>query len=126
MYKRQPLDYAGEFFKLMLMTPFFDPGPIDYAPPPIYIAAVNEQMLRLAGSHCDGVHIHALHTARYLREVALPEIETGLARSSRTRADFTVNTADVYKRQRYGRTMMRGAGSGVSGEWARKLSLIHI
>ena len=88
-----PLDYAGEFFKLMLMTPFFDPGPIDYAPPPIYIAAVNEQMLRLAGSHCDGVHIHALHTTRYLREVALPEIESGLAKSGRTRAGFTINTA---------------------------------
>jgi probable F420-dependent oxidoreductase len=89
----KPLDYAGEFFKLALMTPFFDPGPIDYPAPPIYIAAVNEQMLRLAGSHCDGVHIHALHTARYLREVALPEIETGLAKSDRARADFSVNTS---------------------------------
>jgi len=89
----EPLDYAGEFFKLMLMTPFFNPGPIDFLPPPIYIAAVNEQMLRLAGSHCDGVHIHALHTARYLREVALPEIETGLARAGRSRANFAVNTA---------------------------------
>ena len=88
-----PLDYVGEFFKLALMTPFFNPGPIDYPPPPIYIAAVNEQMLRLAGSHCDGVHIHALHTARYLREVALPEIEAGLARRCRSRADFAVNTS---------------------------------
>lgn len=87
------LEYAGEFFKLALMTPFFDPGPIDYPRPPIYIAAVNEQMLRLAGSHCDGVHIHALHTVRYLREVALPEIENGLARGGRTRADFSVNTS---------------------------------
>ena len=89
----RPLDYVGEFYKLALMTPFFDPGPIDYPPPPIYIAAVNEQMLRLAGSHCDGVHIHALHTARYLREVALPEIEAGLARRGRTRDDFVVNTS---------------------------------
>jgi probable F420-dependent oxidoreductase len=88
-----PLDYTGEFFKLMLMTPFFDPGPIDYPRPPITIAAVNEQMLRLAGSHCDGVHIHALHTVKYLLELALPAIETGLARGGRSRADFTINTA---------------------------------
>ncbi len=88
-----PLDYAGEFFKLMLMTPFFDPGPIDFPPPPIYLAAVNQQMLHLAGSHCDGVHIHALHTARYLREVALPEIAAGLVQAGRARADFTVNTS---------------------------------
>ena len=88
-----PLRYTGEFFKLRLMTPFFSPGPIDYPPPPIYIAAVNEQMLRLAGSHCDGVHIHALHTVRYMREVAMPAIEFGLAHSGRQRADFNVNTA---------------------------------
>lgn len=87
------LDYAGEFFKLALMTPFFDPGPIDFPRPPIFIAAVNEQMLRLAGSHCDGVHIHALHSVPYLREVALPEIEVGLARGGRSRADFSVNTS---------------------------------
>jgi probable F420-dependent oxidoreductase len=89
----RPLEYAGEFFKLTLMTPFFNPGPIDVPPPPIYIAAVNPQMLRLAGSHADGVHIHALHTARYLEEVAMPEIEAGLARSGRSREGFTVVTA---------------------------------
>lgn len=89
----EPLDYSGEFFKLMLMTPFFDPGPLEVAPPPIYIAAVNEQMLRLAGSHCDGVHIHALHTVPYLEEVAFPHLAEGWQRSGRSRQDFTVNTA---------------------------------
>jgi probable F420-dependent oxidoreductase len=89
----EPLEYVGEFFKLTLMTPFFTPAPSDYLPPPIYIAAVNEQMLRLAGSHCDGVHIHALHTIKYLREAALPQIEAGLARSGRKRKDFCVNTS---------------------------------
>lgn len=88
-----PLHYSGEFFKLRLMTPFFNPGPLDHPAPPIYIAAVNEQMLRLAGSHCDGVHLHALHTVRYLDEVALPFISSGLARSNRQRSDFTVNAA---------------------------------
>ncbi len=88
-----PLDYTGEFFKLMLMTPFFDPGPIDVPPPPIYIAAVNEQMLRLAGSHCDGVHLHALHTVRYLDELALPALAEGMARTGRSRDGFTVNAS---------------------------------
>lgn len=89
----EPLHYAGEFFRLALMTPFFDPGPIDYAPPPIFIAAVNEQMLRLAGSLCDGVHIHALHTVKYLDEMALPAIAQGMTRGDRTRDEFTVNTS---------------------------------
>jgi probable F420-dependent oxidoreductase len=89
----EPLDYTGEFFKLVLMTPFFNPGPIDTPPPPIYIAAVNEQMLRLAGSHCDGVHLHALHTVKYLDEVARPALAEGMARSGRSRENFTVTTA---------------------------------
>jgi probable F420-dependent oxidoreductase len=81
----RPLDYHGEFFKLQLMTPFFSPAPLDVPSPPIYIAAVNPQMLRLAGSHADGIHIHALHTVRYLEEVAMPEIKAGLERSGRQR-----------------------------------------
>ena len=89
----EPLDYTGEFFKLALMTPFFNPGPIDTPAPDIYIAAVNEQMLRLAGSHCEGVHIHALHTVKYLDEVALPALAEGMARTGRKRDQFAVNTA---------------------------------
>lgn len=89
----RPLDFVGEFFKLQLMTPFFNPGPHDWPDVPIYIAAVNEQMLRLAGDVCDGVHIHALHSVKYLREYALPHLETGMVRSGRQRENFAVNTA---------------------------------
>ncbi|MFQ5434586.1 MAG: TIGR03617 family F420-dependent LLM class oxidoreductase [Anaerolineae bacterium] len=87
-----PLNYEGEFFKLNLMTPFFSSGPLTTPPPPIYIAALNEKMLRLAGSHCDGVHLHALHTVKYMREFALPHIEEGFRKSGKTRADFSVST----------------------------------
>ena len=76
-----PLNYEGEFFRLNLMTPFFNSGPLTTPPPPIYISAVNEMMLRLAGSHADGAHLHALHTAGYLREFALPHIEAGFKRN---------------------------------------------
>ena len=88
-----PLNYEGEFFKLNLMTPFFHSGPLTCPAPPIYISAVNEQMLKVAGSHCDGVHVHAFHTAKYLREFALPVLESGLKKSGRTREGFGVNTA---------------------------------
>jgi probable F420-dependent oxidoreductase len=88
-----PLDFVGEFFKLQLMTPFFNPGPHDYPHIPIYVAAVNEQMLRLAGELCQGVHIHALHTAHYLQAYAWPHLEKGLAKSGRSRSDISVATA---------------------------------
>lgn len=88
-----PLNFRGEFFNLRLMTPFFNPGPHDWPHVPVYVAAVNKLMLRLAGEVCDGVHIHALHSVRYLEQFALPELAVGLERNGRSRADVAVNTA---------------------------------
>lgn len=87
----RPLDFVGEFFKLQLMTPFFNPGPHDYPQVPIYISAVNEQMLRLAGSQADGVHIHPVHTTKYLTEFAMPHLAEGWQRHGRSRDQFTLS-----------------------------------
>ena len=79
----EKLDYSGEFYSLNLMTPFFNPGPVEAGAPPIYLAAVTEAMLRVAGAECEGVHAHPLHTERYLDEVVLPvvrEAATGAGR----------------------------------------------
>ncbi len=88
-----PLYFEGEFFNLKLMTPFFSPGPHNWPHIPIYIAAVNEQMLRLAGELCEGVHIHALHSVKYLQEYAMPHIQAGLAKSGRETGSVKLNTA---------------------------------
>jgi probable F420-dependent oxidoreductase len=87
------LNFRGEFFKLTLMSPFFNPGPHDYPNIPIYISAVNKNMLQLAGELCQGVHIHPLHTARYIEEYALPHLDTGLQKSGRSRAALELSTA---------------------------------
>ena len=82
---RGPVSFRGEHYSITLTTPFFSPAPI--APPriPIYIAAVNAYNMRLAGELCDGVHLHPFHSAKYLREFALPNIEAGLAKTGRPR-----------------------------------------
>ncbi len=102
------LNFRGEFFKLTLMSPFFNPGPHNYPDIPIYISAVNKNMLQLAGELCQGVHIHPLHTARYIKEYALPQLETGLKKSGRQRAEielsstaFVVPTDDAEKAKDY-------------------------
>jgi probable F420-dependent oxidoreductase len=102
------LNFRGEFFKLTLMSPFFNPGPHDYPNIPIYISAINKNMLQLAGELCQGVHIHPLHTARYIEEFALPHLETGLQKSGRQRAEielsstaFVVPTDDAEKAKDY-------------------------
>ncbi len=82
-----PLNYRGEFFKLTLMSPFFNPGPIDHPDIPIYIAGVNEHLCRVAGEVCDGFHVHPFHTPKYVAEFVLPNIEAGLKASGRARSD---------------------------------------
>ena len=69
-----PLRFRGRFYRHDLLTPFFDPGPLDFGPPPVYLAAVTPYMYGIAGEAADGVHVHPFHTARYLREVALPAL----------------------------------------------------
>src|SRR5262249_33609237 len=84
------LNFRGEYYKLTLMSPFFNPGPIDRPEIPIYIAGVNEGLAHLAGEVCEGFHVHPLNTRRYLNEVILPAIEHGLAKAGRKRADLSV------------------------------------
>jgi probable F420-dependent oxidoreductase len=84
------LNFRGSHYKLTLMTPFFNPGPVEYPDIPIFIAGVNTGLARLAGETADGYHVHPLHTRRYLAEVILPAIEEGAVRVGRSRSDVQV------------------------------------
>ena len=87
------LDYRGEFYQLTLMTPFFSPAPHEYAHIPIFVAGVNRGMCELAGELCEGFHVHPLHTTRYLQERILPSIESGLAKSARSRSAIELSSS---------------------------------
>ncbi len=62
-----PLQFEGEFYSHTLMTPFFNPGPIEHPEIPVYIAGVNTRLARLAGEICDGFHVHPFHSPEYVR-----------------------------------------------------------
>jgi probable F420-dependent oxidoreductase len=70
------LAFEGDFFRHTLMPPNFRPAPLDTPPPPIYIAAVRERMLGVAGEVADGVLLHAFLTEDHLRDVVLPALGT--------------------------------------------------
>ena len=89
-----PLRHQGPFYSLSLMTPFFTPPPFTGGIP-IYLAAVNPALCRLAGEIADGIHVHPLHSPAYLRDVVLPAVEAGLARSGRERSAFTVAASAI-------------------------------
>jgi probable F420-dependent oxidoreductase len=84
------LNFRGEYYKLTLMSPFFDPGRIEHPDIPIYIAGVNKGLARLAGEICDGFQVHPFHSPRYLREVILPAVQAGAEREGRQMKEVTV------------------------------------
>jgi probable F420-dependent oxidoreductase len=86
------LNFRGDYYKLTLMVPFFNPGPIDHPEIPIYIAGVNTGLARLAGEVADGFHVHPLNSAHYLREVLLPAIAAGARKNGRSLTDINIST----------------------------------
>ncbi len=86
-----PLRFEGEFYRHTLMTPFFNPGPIDAGPPKVFLAAVGEKMTEVAGEVCDGIILHGFTTERYVREVTLPALERGWEKAGKVRSDFQLS-----------------------------------
>ncbi len=84
------LGFEGKFYRLSLMTPFFNPGPIAHPEIPVYVAGVNRAMCGVAGSVGDGLHVHPLHTPRYLKDVVMPGLQKGLYKAGRKRAEVQV------------------------------------
>jgi len=85
-----PVAFEGAHYRFTLLPPFFNPGPIDHPAPPIYVAAVNRYLCRLAGELCEGVRLHPIGTFRYVRDVVLPTITAGAEKAGRTLADVDV------------------------------------
>ena len=85
------LDFRGDFYSHTLMTPFFDPGPHEFGPPKVFLAAVGEKMTEVGGEVADGMLVHGFTTERYLREVTLPALERGWKAGNKTRAEFELS-----------------------------------
>lgn len=85
------LSYQGEYYRLSLMTPFFNPGPIRHPEIPIYIAGVNTGLARLAGEVADGFFAHPYHSVSYIKEVILSAIREGAKRGNRDAKAVKIN-----------------------------------
>ena len=78
--------YEGPFYQFKLINQFFNAGPIAHPDIPVYVAGVNPRMCRVAGEVADGLHVHPMHSAGYLRDVVRPALEDGARRSGRDAA----------------------------------------
>ena len=84
------LEFTSARYRLNLMVPLFDPGPIAYPDIPIHLAAVNPTMSRIAGECADGMRPHPVCTAEYIEKVMLPAAHAGAARTGRDPGSFAV------------------------------------
>ena len=88
-----PLKFQGKFYSFTLMTPFFNPGPIRHPEIPIFIGGLNRYMCTLAGELCQGIHIHPLHTVKFIREAIVPRIKEGAEKAGRDYHEVSLSTA---------------------------------
>jgi probable F420-dependent oxidoreductase len=88
-----PLQFEGEFYRHTLITPFFNPGPIDHPQIPVYIAGVNTRLARLAGEICDGFHVHPFHSPEYVRRTVISAITAGAEGAGRDPGQVTLATS---------------------------------
>jgi len=90
-YDGKPLEFIGEYYTHTLMTPAFTPQNTEYGAPKVILAAVGPLMTQVAGEVADGMIVHPFSNDRYIREVTLPNIDKGLAKSGRSRENFELS-----------------------------------
>ena len=90
------LNFKGQFYTFDVMTPFFNPGPIEHPKIPIYIAAVNPFMCRRGGR---AVRRHARAPVQLARNTcarsSIRRSRKGSSASGRARKDFTYATVHL-------------------------------
>ena len=85
-------EFLGRHYTYTLMTPNFNPGPIDQPRPKVGLAMVGEGMARVSGEVADVVMPHGgIMSDRYMREVLLPNVRTGLQRAGRAWSDIEIS-----------------------------------
>ncbi|MCP3910847.1 MAG: TIGR03617 family F420-dependent LLM class oxidoreductase [Actinomycetia bacterium] len=87
---RTPLAFDSEHYKLDVMVPLFDPGPIEHPRIPVHVAAIGPNMVGVAGEVADGVRLHPVCTTRFIDEKVLPALAKGATRGHRDVDDVEV------------------------------------
>jgi probable F420-dependent oxidoreductase len=88
---RTPPKFIGSEYRYDLMSPNFDPGPLDVPMPKVGLAMVGPGMARVGGECADVIMPHGgIMSDRYMREVLLPAVGRGLVAAGRTWADLEI------------------------------------
>ncbi len=94
-YDGKRLEYYGEYYRHDLMPATFTPDNVDGPRPRVVLSATGPLMTKVAARVADGMIMHPFSSEKYMREVTLPAIEDGLAASSRSIDDFSLDYAPM-------------------------------
>ena len=83
----EPIRFEGEYVEIDIKG-WVRPHKAARERVPIYTAAMQEGMCRMAGDVADGLIGHPMCPPRWVDEVVVPSMETGLKRSGRSRGDI--------------------------------------
>ena len=83
----EPIRYEGNYYDIDIKG-WIRPHPAPRESVPIYTAAVQSGMSRMAGDVADGLVGHPIQSLQWIEEVVIDGFETGLKRSGRGRSDF--------------------------------------
>ncbi|HZT67785.1 MAG TPA: TIGR03617 family F420-dependent LLM class oxidoreductase [Acidimicrobiales bacterium] len=83
--------FVGQSYRYTLMTPNFNPGPIEMGYPKVGLAMVGPGMARVGGERADVIMPHGgIMSDKYMREVLLPSVRAGLKSAGRTWSDVEI------------------------------------
>lgn len=82
-----PIRYAGDYYDIEIKG-WVRPHPPARKSVPIYTAAVQAGMARMAGDVASGLIGHPIQSLRWIDDVVVDSFEAGLRRSGRERTDF--------------------------------------
>ena len=94
-YEGERLQYEGEYYQHTLMPDTFKPDTQGLSPPRITLSATGPLMTKLAAEIADGMMMHPFSSERYLKEVTLPAIKSGLHNSGRDLESFELDYAPM-------------------------------
>ena len=91
----EPMQFRGEFYTHTLMTPIFNPGPLDVDRPKVYVAGVGPRMVEVVGQVADGFFVHPFHSGEFMATETLPALAKGAESAGRTLDDVTVAAMNI-------------------------------
>ena len=89
-FRGAPLGYHGTYYDFSLLPDTWSPGPMTWPDPPLYVAGVRPWMCQMIGEVADGMLVHPLNGARYLRDVVVPAVRRGEVRAGRAEGEVAL------------------------------------